>query len=121
MLKCRSTENEVDESDSKFRLNNALVFVSGNLTAGRLRYHDTVDTRDSSQASGEDVMDVLAEERRAESGEIGGDIEQPRRPTTAALQQVMRILVRERTPSPLIEYELFATIIQVRRYNTSLL
>jgi hypothetical protein len=28
-------------------------------------------------------------------------------------QQVMRILVRERTPSPVIDFELYATIIQV--------
>lgn len=117
MLKCRSTESEVDESDTKFRLNNALVFVSGNLTAGRLRYNDLADTRDTSQAAGEDVVDVFAEEVRADSGEVGGDIEQPRRPATAAPQQVMRILVRERTPSPVIEYELFATIIQVRQYT----
>ena len=113
MLKCQSsTQSEGEnESDSKFRLNNALVFVSGNLTASRLRYNDLEDTRDTSQELGEDIGDVFAaEEVRGESD----DIEQPRRPHTAAPpQQVMRILVRERTPSPIIEYELFATIIQV--------
>ena len=94
------------------------MFVSGNLTASRLRYNDQGDTQDQDQdpfqAVGGDAADgVFAEEGGGEGAEEGGDNEQQRRPSTAMPQQVMRILVRERTPSPVIDFELYATIIQV--------
>lgn len=92
------------------------MFVSGNLTASRLRYNDLGNTQDQDpfQAVGRDaVVGVFAEEGGGEGAEDGGDTEQQRRPSTAMPQQVMRILVRERTPSPIIDYELYATIIQV--------
>ena len=93
------------------------MFVSGNLTASRLRYNDLVCTNDSFQqqaaAVGDDYVDGGAVDGGGDDVLGGGDIEQQRRPPTAAPQQVMRILVRQRTPSPIIDYELYATIIQV--------
>ena len=109
---CPELQNPVKDSDEdvRFRLNNALVFVSCvdrrivsdmRTDSTTQQIQDTSNENPPANETTEDDTEIKMEVEREERKE---------RPLTAA---VMRILLRDRTPSPIVDYGHFAAIIQV--------